>query len=51
MFTTNYDTVLEQQLQALGEPYHLYYMLDEGLFAHSTPRRLLAGDRAPRRDP
>jgi hypothetical protein len=38
VFTTNYDTVLEQQFQAAGEPYHLfYYLLEEGLFAHTSP--------------
>jgi hypothetical protein len=38
IFTTNYDTIVERELTTAGEPYHLvYYMEEEGLFAHTDP--------------
>jgi hypothetical protein len=38
IFTTNQDTVLERELSAGGESFHvLYYMEEDGLFAHTAP--------------
>ena len=38
ILTTNYDTVMEQQLEEAGEPFHvLYYTKAEGLFTHTDP--------------
>lgn len=38
ILTTNYDAVLEQELERLGEPFHVFYFMEpDGLFAHTAP--------------